>query len=449
MDAIDNLIYTTLNECIYPPLGFISQPINSDYQDVGLNEPPSNILPGVRFPSNFNAANGVTSYQDATREAFVTLDDSSIIDDSIRKHWYDIANRISYTTRFGEVDTTGFDFPIFNPPLVNTQAFIKFNTPPYHIIFSYLVENTRIAQIFERLIWMYMHDEKLTKTDQARAFTWIMNTEDLFYKDSEPSNQKNILSQIRPISEATRRNAYQRMFGMDLAFGDISNNNYQYIKADFANSAFIGLFENFLMEFWQGYVNANNTSGQNTTDHQHLEELARRLQEMLMSRRTTALNFNNYRYYNLSKEEYSSYIFMFWLFFAISYDSPIVTFLNCNANTPGERIINIGKKVGIPAHTKSVPILDIAQPMNITLRSIELGLFNNANFLSRVIRSQATISPITPVATPQEIEILNNMLLIINNWEKATGHRIKNPEAKLSGTLKLDQKSGKTILSTN
>ena len=39
--------------------------------------------------------------------------------------------------------------------------------------------------------------------------------------------------------------------------------------------------------------------------------------------------------------------------------------------------------------------------MNATLRSIELGLFNNANFIGRVIRSQATVNPITPPATVQ------------------------------------------------
>ena len=104
-----------------------------------------------------------------------------------------------------------------------------------------------------------------------------MNTEVLFYKDSTISDLKNIVSQLRPVSEATRRNAYQRMFGMDSAFGDINNNSYQYMKADFSNSAFISLFENFLIEFWQGYINANNTSGQNTTDPEHLEDLARKL----------------------------------------------------------------------------------------------------------------------------------------------------------------------------
>ena len=204
------------------------------------------------------------------------------------------------------------------------------------------------------------------------------------------------------------------------------------------------MFESFLIEFWRGFTNANNTSGQNTTDTEHLEDLARRLQELMMSRRTTELDFTNYRYFNLSAEEYSSYVFMYWLFFIISFDSPVVDFLGCNANTPGERLINIGRRVGLPAHTKSVAILDIAQPMNLILRSMELGLFNNSNFLQRVMRSLSTINPILN-PTPQEINILNNMLLIINNWEKATGHRIKNPEANITGSVRVQQQQGNGV----
>jgi len=459
MDAIDNLIYCTLNQSAYPSL-FISNPLQGDFEVIGINE-PANVfpqpapaspipIPGGRYPSNFNVGTGITSYHEATRMQFVTLDNTHVIEDAITKHWYDIANRVSYTDTFGQVDPTGFNFPVYNPlnsqlppipPAVkDVEAFVKFNTPPYHLIFSYLVENTRIAQIFEKMISMYVHDEKLTKTNNVDAFRWIMNTEALFYCNARTADRRNVNSQLRPVSEAIRRNAYQRMFAMDLAFGDQNNNPYSYTKAEFNNSSFITLFESFLIEFWRGFTNANNTSGQNTTDTEHLEDLARRLQELLMSRRTTDLNFDNYRYFNLSMEEYSSYVFMYWLFFIISFDSPLVDYLNCNANTPGERLINIGRKVGLTAHTKSIAILDIAQPMNLILRSTELGLFNNANFLQRIIRSLSTINPIVnPTPTPQEINILNNMLLIINNWEKATGHKIKNPEASITGTVKVQQ----------
>lgn len=445
MEAIDNLIYTTLNECIYPS-GFVSEQVSSDYQFSALDSPS---LAGGTFPTEFSAASGVASYANDAMEDFATIDDTGIVESAVKKHWFDVANRISYTTQFGEVDLTGTDIDMFDPAsAASPLAYVKFNTPPYHLIFSYLVENTRIVQIFEKLIWMFLHDEKLTKAD-PKAFAWIANTESLFYKDSLSSLKPGVSSGLKPVSEAARRNAYQRLFGMDLAFGDQENKSYEYVKAEFANSAFISLFENFLSEFWQGFINANNTSGQNTTDYEHLEALGRKIQEMLMSRRSTELDFTNYRYFHLSREEYSSHIFLYWLFHIISYDSPIVTYLHANANTPGERLIGIGKKVGVPAHTKSEAILDIAKPMNSILRFVELGGFNNANFLQRVIRSQATVNPIAPAATPQETAILDNILLIINNWEKATGHRIKNPETRINGAIKIEQKTAKPVLSSN
>jgi hypothetical protein len=159
---------------------------------------------------------------------------------------------------------------------------------------------------------------------------------------------------------------------------------------------------------------------------------------MLMQRRTSQLNFNNYQFYNLSREEYSSFIFMYWLFFAIASNTPMVNFLNCNANTPGDRLINIGKKVGLPAHSKSVALLDIALPMNAILRLIETGFFNAAGQIDRILRSRSAINPV-PGVTAQEIAIMDNLLLILNNWERATGHRIKNPEANITGTVRVQQ----------
>lgn len=467
MDAIDNLLYSTLNVCLYPN-GFPSQAIKSDFDLVDIKEPKvtfnhpgggNNLILGDNLPSSFNDQTRITTYHEPTRQKFVTLDDTRVIADAIRKHWYDIAYRISYTNVAGvggQVDPNGTSIPIFDPangqsfPAINTStstitsmgAFVKFNIPPYHLIFSYLVENTRIAQIFERLLTLYVHDEKLTKANNREAFQWIFNTEALFYTSAKLQDRRNLNSNLRPVSEAIRRNAYQRMFGMDLAFGDLNNNTFNYTKAEFTNTSFITLFESFLIEVWRGFTNANNTSGQNATDTEHIEDLARRLQELMMSRRTTELDFTNYRYFNLSLEEYSSYIFMYWLFYIISFDSPVVDYLNCTANTPGERLINIGRKVGLPAHTKSVALLDIAQPMNIILRLIELGLFNTADFIERILRSLTTINVPNPVPTAQEKSIMNNLLLIINNWEKATGHRIKNPEANITGTVRVQAPQG-------
>ena len=143
MDAIDNLVYSTLNVCHYPNL-FVSETIGSDFEKIGIDEPDETFQPpggtaitinGGSYPTLFNGETGITSYHEATRLQFTTLDNTHVIADALTKHWFDIANRVSYTTGIGEVDKSGFDFPIFNPtnPATPEQAYVKFNTPPYHL----------------------------------------------------------------------------------------------------------------------------------------------------------------------------------------------------------------------------------------------------------------------------------------------------------------------------
>jgi len=155
-----------------------------------------------------------------------------------------------------------------------------------------------------------------------------------------------------------------------------------------------------------------------------------------MARRSTELNFDNYRYFNLSREEYAAVVAACWFYQAVSYDSPIVQFLRCNGNSPGERIINIGNKVGLPAHSKSEGLLDIAPPMNTLLRLIELGDYNpeQETHVQTIIEAEKNgLGPDNP-----DRMALSDLLLIINNWEKATGHRIKNPDtAGIAGTVKI------------
>jgi hypothetical protein len=167
----------------------------------------------------------------------------------------------------------------------------------------------------------------------------------------------------------------------------------------------------------------------------HIVDTGQKLQEMLMSRRTTESTFTNYRYFNLSREEYASVVMMSWLFEVVSYDSPVVNFLRCNGTTPGERLTNIGKRVGIPAHGKSEGLLDIAPPMNTLLRRIELGDYSNEGTVTDIVLAQVNSGPTDPPRLA-----LNDLLLIINNWEKATGHKIKNPQFAVNGSVKVDRR---------
>jgi hypothetical protein len=421
MDAIDNLIFTSRNQSRIPlPNGgvqAVAPPVSAFWPtNQNLDGTVSPVLPLQGPPDN-------RSYDAITRHSFVCHDDTDFIEHVFQKHWFDIGYHLAYIP-------TGAAPP---PPVGDIYS--NFHNPPYHLIYAFLLENTRIAQIFEKLLTLFTHDEKLAKTTNEAEFRWLVNTEALFYKDAPSASYRSITGSVRPFSEGSRRNAYQRMFGTDLGFGDLKNSGpYPYTKASVSNQTFTALLENFLSEFWQAYTNARNEVGPNTTDIAHITETALRLQEMLMSRRTNRTDFAGYRFYNLSKEEYSATIMMSWLHYIIAGDTPIVTWLNCSANTPGERLINIGNRVELPAHSKSVALIEIAAPMAGLLRSVEIGDFTNQAWTNQIIH--ANVPNYVPAPTPQQTVIINNILTIINNWEKITGHKIKIRDASQQGMPK-------------
>jgi hypothetical protein len=340
------------------------------------------------------------------------------------RHWYD-------------VDAAGtYVWPGIVPPVSDfTQS------PGYHLMYAYLIENTRILQIFERVIEKYLQDEQLGVAQQAEVFQWIVNSERLFFKDESPRSH-NIRSFIRPSYDANRRNAYYRMFGMDLAFGDIvssSGGSLQYHKASAANQQFIPLFERYLTEIWQGYTNARNTSGQNTSDVNNVVELAVQLQELLAARRGGRPGGvpNTYASRNLSYEEFSSVLLVSWFTFIISDNTPVVEFLNCQSSTIGERLIKIGNKAGVAAHTKCQALFEMAGAASNILTLLEAGGYLDAN--ANVQNMLSSLNPGTPISP--DSDYMNAFLTVINNWEKATGHKIKNPESNILGTVKVFQGS--------
>lgn len=438
MDFIDHLIYTTNTNNVrglYPALfsenaGALSLP-----GIPGRAEDPVPVQPAALPPLGL----GTDTFPVAVRENYIFYEDSSVIDKAIQKHWFDMTN--------GPINI----FNLFGP----TEA------PPYHLMFAYLVENTRIVQIMERLIYLFQHDEKLgiassNDPGHQQAFQWILNTEILFFKTLSNTSYRNISGTLRPNPEASRRNAYYRLLGMDLAFGDPNNEgatDYTYFKAKSTNKDFILLFEQFLSEIWQAYINAQNTSGANTTDYQRIIDMAVKLRQILMARRggSGTITSRNYRFMNLSREEYSSVGFTSWLFNIVAYNSPVVNFLGCQANTSSERLINIGKKVGIEAHKKSQALFDMAPPTATILRLIEYGTYesfgSSSLWIREVIESQTPVG--RGIATTNQANALLDLLTIINNWEKATGHRVKNVESNITGVVRVQSNGVKTQLVNN
>ena len=100
-------------------------------------------------------------------------------------------------------------------------------TPPGarwdHLIYAYMIENTRIYEIFRRVVHEFLHGEKLGAPGASETQLWLRTTEELFYRDPPPFSITTVSSHIRPDLRSSRRNAYQRMFGMDLNHGTDEN----------------------------------------------------------------------------------------------------------------------------------------------------------------------------------------------------------------------------------
>ena len=407
MDILDNIIFANLNR---PLTG--NRPIQSDYIQPAFAAYLAN--PG--FVLSLDPATAEWNYINDNKMFYSSFNDIDIIQHSAIQHLYNINN----SDRYIDIATNTLLSDFTN------------SSSPYHLIFSYLIENTRILQIFQKVIDKYLHDEELGIADGIfqQAFQWLLNSERLFFRNDQ-SLSYNTRSLIRPSAESSRRNAYYRMFGMDLAFGDNSGQGTSYYKAKASNQQFIILFERMLSEVWKAYINIQNTSGANETDLENLTDIAQKLQELLLARRG---NSPNYSQQNLSYEEYTSVLALTWFAFVLSYDSPVVSFLGCNSNTFGERLQKIGTKVGVPAHGKSQALFEMAQPCQALLRAIETGgVLDNSGFVVLMLNSLRAAPPAG--VTPTHVTYMRYFLSAINNWEKATGHKIKHPEANITGTV--------------
>lgn len=270
-----------------------------------------------------------------------------------------------------------------------------------HLIYAYMIENTRIYELFRRVLHEFLHGEKLgVPTDAAQH--WLRNTEELFYRDPAPFSITTLSSHIRPDMRATRRNAYYRMFGMDLNHGTDDGQPYAYLKADAYNNEFVPTFEEFLREAWIAIANVNNTSGANPKDQGKIENLVEQLHDMLMTRRTNG---------NLSREEFAAVSTMSWFHLTVESNSPIIVALRAEAVSPEQRLFKIAERVGLPAHGLSKSFFDIADTISQVLIAIE------AISTGIVPALVATGTSLNPFQTA--------MNTIITYWSIITGHDVK------------------------
>jgi hypothetical protein len=287
-----------------------------------------------------------------------------------------------------------------------------------HFIYAYMVENTRVYEIFQRVLEEYAYGERLgVPSDEGQR--WLRTTEQIFYRDSPPFQIYTLASWIRPDIRAVRRNAYHRLFGLDLNHGTNENRPYPYPRAAATNADFTSTFEELSREVWRAIENVRNQVGPNQTDVSTIANLARMIFDMLRVRRQENVG-------NLARDELFHVSTMSWFHLTLSFNTPIVHDLKADASSAAERLQKIGERVGLPAHSRSDSYFQLATAMSLILREMELGTFNDP----------ATGAPalFQPSTTSQPNPFQEAMQQIITHWTIATGRDLKAARVSVAPT---------------
>jgi hypothetical protein len=271
-----------------------------------------------------------------------------------------------------------------------------------HLIYAYLIENTRIYDIFAKVLETYMYSETLPIPNPA-AQNFLRVTEYL-YSDGIPTAVWTTANRLRRDEIANRMTVYYWMFGIDLSHAQEIAMAHPYTKPEAANRDFIPTFEAFASEVWKGIENAKNVSGVNVTDDEAIATSARRIFDMMYTRRL---------YGNLSREEFRAVSLMSWLHLAVMYDSAVVLWLNASASSPEQRLQKIAERVGMSVHSKSKALFDLAQTFSFLLQSIETNTYNTA-------------ANVSVLYTPPNNPIESNAEIVIDQYSLATGHDLKS-----------------------
>jgi hypothetical protein len=280
-----------------------------------------------------------------------------------------------------------------------------------HLGYSYVLENTRAIQILRRVVREYRSGEGLgiPSLDTQR---WLDATEALLFGAHNPLTAWLSVSSVRTDPEAVRRNAYWRMFGLDLAFGADDNRPPVYDKASAANSSFVRLFEELLFELWQAMSNVRNTSGANAADDDRIYRIADELKAALTSRRQGD---------NLAREELAAATALGWVELTLCMDTPVVSDLRAQATSATSRLRLIGERVGLAPHSQSAALFEMAPDLSLFLRTIERGVVSGPSF-AWVLYLDAPppgsgLNPPDPIG-PQARRV-------ITEWAAATGKDLK------------------------
>ena len=279
-----------------------------------------------------------------------------------------------------------------------------------HLGYSYALENTRAVQILRRVVRAYRSGESLgiAQPDTQR---WLDITEALLFGSTNPVAAWLPASEVRRSAEDVRRNAYDRVFGVQLAFGTDDNQPSTYEKSNVTNGNFVRLFEELLYEVWQAITNVKNQSGVNATDDDRIYRLAQELQFVLQSRRQQR---------TLDREELVAATALGWTELSFNANTPVIRDLGVTGTDEAARCKALGQKIGLSAHSKSEALFGMCADLSIFLRAIEADVVKKGTSWVLYLETQPPGSTSTE---PKPIGLESRRL--ITEWAAATGKDLK------------------------
>lgn len=296
-----------------------------------------------------------------------------------------------------------------------STAGVNLSPPPIwdHLLYAYLIEATGIFEILGDVVRRFVVGETLP-APTVDTLAWVRSTEDLFYRDPPLFTTSGpLMSQLRPDAAVNRRNAYWRMFGMDLPHPMRNAAGGQPWKRDAGatvNSRFLELWNELLRQVWLGFENDTNTSGAKATDSSYVGYLCQSLGEMLRLRRQGGM---------LAREEFAYVTMMSWFHLTVEYDTSVVSDLAANANAlgnPADRLAAIGARVGISPSRQSRELFELADLVSPLLWSIELGLLDGSHEAEVLYKHDGLPNPVVAMT----------MNRLVDLWQSATGERVKD-----------------------
>jgi hypothetical protein len=361
------------------------------------------------------AQGGIISFGDAITNQAVPLGDVNAINmtklpgDLLTKQQVSGVNKPNPTT---PEPTVSFPLPFgYNPPALGTQAPLLWD----HMIYAYLVESTGVVEIMAEVVRRYVTGETLP-TPAIETMAWVRATEDLFFRDPPLFRVGSLISQLRPDARTNRRNAYWRMFGLDLphSAAGIDGQPWKRSAGVSSNTRFLEIWNELLRQVWLGIENEKNSSGSNPTDSNYIGYLCQTLGEMLRLRRRGGM---------LSREEFSYVCLSNWFHLTVEFDTSLVNDLNATAGSfggnPADRLAVIGRLVGIEPSRQARELFELANLVSPLLWAIELRQFDEAAKAELLFR----IHDPGIVVKPSIAETMNR---IIDLWQSATGDRVKD-----------------------